>query len=66
MKKVKTIRAVEQTGRYYRDICWMMLPLLCMAVYYYGLRPLAMCAVAMLTGNLCDRLVSVLRQRPAV
>ncbi len=66
MKKVKTIRAVEQTGRYYRDICWMMIPLLCMAVYYYGLRPLAMCAVAMLTGNLCDRLVSVLRQRPYV
>lgn len=66
MKKIKTNRAVEQTGRYYKDICWMMIPLLCMAAYYYGPRPLVMCAVAMLTGNLCDRLVSVLRQRPYV
>lgn len=66
MKKAKTLRAVEQTGRYYRDICWMTVPLLCMAVYFYGPRPLLMCAVAMLTGNLCDRLVSVLRQRPYV
>ena len=66
MKQVKTERAVEQTGRYYRDICRMTVPLLCMAVYYYGLRPLAMCAVAMLLANLCDRAVCVLRQRPYV
>ena len=66
MKQGKTQRLVEQTGRYYTDLIWMMLPLLCMAVYYYGIRPVALCGVAMLTANLCDRLVCALRQRPYV
>ena len=36
------------------------------ANYYYlltGVRPLLLCGIAMLTGNLCDRLVSLLRHR---
>ena len=66
MKQGKTQRLVEQTGRYYTDLIWMMLPLLCMAVYYYGLRPVFMCAVALITANLCDRVVCALRQRPYV
>lgn len=66
METVKTTRQVENTGRYYRDICCMAVPLLCMAGYFYGLRPVLMCAVAMLTGRLCDRVVAVLRKRPYV
>ena len=41
----------------------MAVPPLCMACYLYGLRPLLLCGIAMLTGNLCDRLVSLLRHR---
>ena len=36
------------------------------ANYYYlltGVRPLLLCGIAVLTGNLCDRLVSLLRRR---
>ena len=36
-----------------------------MACFLYGLRPLLLCGAALLTGNLCDRLVSLLR-RPRV
>ncbi|MCI2046332.1 MAG: RnfABCDGE type electron transport complex subunit D [Faecalibacterium sp.] len=52
--------------RYYKDLCFMVIPLLCMAYYYYGLRPVLMCAVALVTGNLCDRLVAKLRGRAYV
>src|SRR5699024_12339515 len=55
--------ALAQTGRYYKHICWMALPLVCMSAYLYGPRPVVMCLVALLTGNLCDRLVAVLRRR---
>lgn len=48
----------------HRDICIMMLPLLAMAVYLYGLRPALLCIVAMVTANLCDRMVAVVRRRP--
>ncbi len=48
----------------HRDICIMMLPLLAMAVYLYGLRPALLCLVAMVTANLCDRMVAVVRRRP--
>ena len=34
-----------------------------MACYFYGARPLLLCGIALLTGNLCDRLVSLLRRR---
>ena len=34
-----------------------------MACYFYGARPLLLCGVALLTGNLCDRLVALLRHR---
>ena len=50
MKQGKTERLVEQTGRYYTDLIWMMLPLLCMAVYYYGPRPVVLCLVAVITA----------------
>ncbi len=56
-------RELKRTGRYYKHICFMAIPLLCMSCYLYGLRPLLLCAVALLTGNLCDRLVSLFRRR---
>ena len=31
--------------------------------YLYGLRPLLLCGFALLMGNLCDRLISLLRRR---
>ena len=31
--------------------------------YFYGARPLLLCGIALLTGNLCDRLVALLRHR---
>ena len=54
---------LQKTGRYYKHICWMAMPLLCMSCFLYGPRPLLLCAIAVLTGNLCDRLVSLLRHR---
>ena len=54
---------LQKTGKYYKHICWMAVPPLCMACYLYGLRPLLLCGISMLTGNLCDRLVSLLRHR---
>ena len=54
---------LKKTGHYYRHICWMAVPVLCMACFLYGARPLLLCGIAALTGNLCDRLVSLLRHR---
>ena len=54
---------LTQTGRYYKHICWMVVPLLWMSCYFYGPRPLLLCGVALLVGNLCDRLISLLRRR---
>lgn len=54
---------LAKTGRYYRHVCWMALPLLAMSCYFYGLRPLLLCMGAVLLANLCDRLVSLLRRR---
>ena len=55
--------ALARTGGYYKHICWMALPLVCMSAYLYGLRPVLLCLAALLTGNLCDRLVALLRRR---
>ena len=54
---------LQKTGRYYKHICFMAEPVLCMACFLYGVRPLLLCGIAVLTGNLCDRLVSLLRRR---
>ena len=56
-------RELKRTGQYYRHVCFMTIPLLCMSCYLYGLRPLLLCVVALLTGNLCDRVVSLFRRR---
>ena len=54
---------LAQTGRYYKHICFMTIPLLWMSCYFYGPRPLLLCGFAFLVGNLCDRLISLLRRR---
>lgn len=54
---------LTQTGHYYKHICWMVVPLLWMSCYFYGPRPLLLCGVALLVGNLCDRFISLLRRR---
>ena len=56
-------RQLQKTGRYYKHVFWLCVPLLCMACYFYGPRPLLLCGIALLTGNLCDRLVALLRHR---
>ena len=56
-------RQLQKTGRYYKHVFWLCVPLLCMACYFYGARPLLLCGIALLTGNLCDRLVALLRHR---
>lgn len=56
-------KELEKTGRYYKHLCWMTVPLLWMACYFYGPRPLLLCGGALLTGNICDRLVSLFRRR---
>lgn len=54
---------LRRTGRYYKHICFLSVPLLCVSCYLYGLRPLLLCGFAVLMGNLCDRLISLLRRR---
>ncbi len=49
---------------YYWDVCLLGLPLVSMAYFYYGARPVWMCLYATVLGNLCDRLVCILRKRP--
>ena len=66
MKKTETMPVELRHQRYYKDICLMTIPLLCMAAFYYGFRPVLMAGVALLVGNLCDRLVAVLRRRPYI
>ncbi len=54
---------LEDAG-YHRDTFLMMLPLLAMAIYLYGWRPAVVSVVAVVTANLCDRFVALLRRRP--
>lgn len=54
---------LQRTGRYYKHICFLCVPLFCVSCYLYGLRPLLLCGFAVLMGNLCDRLISLLRRR---
>lgn len=61
---IREQEAQQKTGRYYKHICFMAVPVLCMACFLlYGVRPLLLCGIAVLTGNLCDRLILPLRRR---
>ena len=46
------------------DFFWMTLPPFAMALYLYGARVAALCLTALVTANLCDRIVALLRGLP--
>lgn len=60
---IKQAPAALENGQYYKHVCWMAVPLIIFAAYLYGPRPVALCFLALVTGNLCDRLVALLRRR---
>ncbi len=64
MPRTKRVLPPLEYERYYKDTAWMALPLLCLPCYFYGLRPVALCLVALVVANLCDRVVAKLRARP--
>lgn len=45
------------------DYLFMMVPLLCWPVFLYGMRPVLLSLVAIITAKICDHLVSMLRKR---
>lgn len=63
MNEKRTV-LIHQDQDLHADIFYMCLPLLAMAWAFYGLRPILLCGTAIITANLCDRLVALLRGRP--
>lgn len=60
----KSQAAVSGTwNRYYRDLILCCIPVLIMSVFFYGPRPLLLCAAAVVTANLIDRLMALVRGR---
>ena len=45
------------------DLVCMCLPLIAMAVCFYGIRVALLCGTAVITANLSDRLVALLRRQ---
>ena len=62
-KRNRAVLPPLQDAGYHRDVFWLMIPLLAMAVYLYGPRPAMLSAVAVVTANICDRIVAGLRGR---
>lgn len=62
--KKKEKKPLHPSFRPCRDYIIAMVPLLALASYLYGKRPLLLCAVAVVTAVLCDGLVSLLRRMP--
>lgn len=62
-KPIKTPPVHKDEG-VYTDCIYMCLPLAAMATCFYGMRVVLLCLVAMLTANLCDRLVALMRRTP--
>ncbi|MCF2557186.1 RnfABCDGE type electron transport complex subunit D [Fournierella massiliensis] len=63
-KRVKAAIPRREDAAVYTDLLWMTLPLLAFSTYLYGPRCLTLYGVALVTANLCDRLVALLRRRP--
>ncbi len=63
MARTKKVLPTLENEQYYKDTLCMALPLLCLPFYFYGVRPVALCLVAVLVANLCDRLIVKLRAR---
>ncbi len=55
--------SLQRPGSYEanRDIVFRILPLLALATFFYGMRPIGLCLVAAFTAMLCDHLVAWLR-----
>ncbi len=64
MAKTKHVLPPLENEQYFKDTAWMALPLLALPCYFYGIRPALLCIVAAVVANLCDRLISKLRNRP--
>lgn len=60
----KNIRPVYEGYAANSDVLFALAPLAFMAFYLYGLRPLIMLVVAIITAKICDRLVARLRRIP--
>lgn len=60
-KNTKPALVWEDQGTY-ADLLYMCLPLAAMAICFYGLRVAVLCGVAVLTANLCDRMVALMRR----
>ena len=66
MSNVKKLSLQTEAGRLRANTAARLAavcPLLVMAVYWYGPRPLVLCAVAVVTAVLCDVLAAGLRRR---
>ncbi|MBQ8648280.1 MAG: RnfABCDGE type electron transport complex subunit D [Oscillospiraceae bacterium] len=61
-EKTAAVRRNDQI--LYRDLLTMTIPPLVLAVFLYGPRPLLLWLAAVVTANLCDHLVALLRRRP--
>lgn len=59
--KPKVNAPLREDQGFHTDLVYMCLPLIAMAVFFYGPRPALLCAVAVICANLCDRLVALLR-----
>lgn len=62
--KAKSAAPQHEDQGTHTDLVYMCLPLIAMAVCFYGLRPALLCATGVITANLCDRLVALLRRQP--
>ena len=63
-RKNRAALPVLEHAAVYTDLFLMTLPLLAFSTYLYGRRCLVLFALAVVTANLCDRLVSFLTDRP--
>ena len=60
----KQAALMRQDRRVHTDLFYMCFPLLAMAVMFYGFRAALLCGTAVITANLCDRFVALLRRVP--
>lgn len=63
---VKKQQELHESFRPCRDYLFAMIPLVLMAWYLYGFRPLILVGVSLVTALLCDLFVSLIRRTPFV
>lgn len=61
--KHKQIQNIYEDQGMHTDLVFVCLPLIAMATCFYGVRVLLLSATAVLTANLCDRFVALLRRQ---